>query len=232
VQGRKGEMTGLGHGQRRLDGLEVAHLTDQHHVRILAQDVLERSAEAHGIGAHLALVDQAALVRVQVLDGILDGDDVLVPLRVDPVDDAGQSGGLPGSGRAGHQDQAAWPLGELARDPGKPQLFEGLDLVGDGSESTRHRATLIEDVGAEPREAPNAKGEIELTVFLEAMLLGVGENRVAELLGLWGRQRRHLERMQFAVDPELGRAARGDVKIAAALFDHRFEELMQIRHRE
>ena len=36
--------------------------------------------EAVGVGADLALVHDAALVRVQVLDRILDRDDVLVAL--------------------------------------------------------------------------------------------------------------------------------------------------------
>ena len=64
-------------------GLEVAHLADQHDVGILAQDVLERVLEALGVGADLALVDDAVLVRVQVLDRILDRHDVVVALAVD-----------------------------------------------------------------------------------------------------------------------------------------------------
>ena len=42
----------------------------------------ERSALAKDVrvGVQLALVDQALLVRVQVLDRVLDGDDVLVAL--------------------------------------------------------------------------------------------------------------------------------------------------------
>ena len=44
VQRREGQVAGLGDGQRGLDRLEVAHLADQHDVRILAQDVLERRA--------------------------------------------------------------------------------------------------------------------------------------------------------------------------------------------
>ena len=86
VQGREGQVAGLGDDQRRLDGLQVAHLADEHDVRVLAQDVLERLLEGAGVGADLALVDQAVLVRVQVLDRVLDGDDVLVPLGVDLVD--------------------------------------------------------------------------------------------------------------------------------------------------
>src|SRR6478735_3398428 len=45
-----------------------------------------RRAEAVGVAVHLALVHQAVLVLVDVLDRILDGEDVLVPLRVDLVE--------------------------------------------------------------------------------------------------------------------------------------------------
>ena len=54
--------------QRRLDGFQIAHFADEHDVGILAQDVLERLLEGFGVGANLALIDQALLVRVQVLD--------------------------------------------------------------------------------------------------------------------------------------------------------------------
>src|SRR5688572_31429608 len=50
---------------------------DQHHVRVLAQDVLERGLEAAGVRTHFALVHQAVLVRMQVLDRVFDRDDVL-----------------------------------------------------------------------------------------------------------------------------------------------------------
>ena len=45
VQGREDQMAGLGDGERRLDGLPVAHLADQHDVGVLAQHVLQRGAE-------------------------------------------------------------------------------------------------------------------------------------------------------------------------------------------
>ena len=52
------------------------------------------------------------------------------------------------------------------------------------------RAALHEDVGAEAREALHAEREVELVVLLELVLLRVGEDRVAELLGLDRRERR------------------------------------------
>ena len=44
---------------------------------ILAQHSTERLAEAVGVDADLPLVDDAALVRVEALDRVLDGHDVL-----------------------------------------------------------------------------------------------------------------------------------------------------------
>ena len=68
VQGAEGEVAGLGDPQGRLDRLEVAHLADQHHVRVLAQGALEGVGEGVGIGVQLALVDDAALVLMEELD--------------------------------------------------------------------------------------------------------------------------------------------------------------------
>ena len=39
----------LGDGERRLHRLEIAHLTEQHHIGILAQGVLERRLERSGV---------------------------------------------------------------------------------------------------------------------------------------------------------------------------------------
>ena len=49
----------------------------------------------------------------------------------------------------------------------------------------------------------HAEGKIELVLFLEAVLLGVGEHRVAQELRLGRRERGHVERHQHAVDADL-----------------------------
>ena len=144
---------------------------------------------------------------------------------------AGERRRLARARRPGHQDQAARLLGELGHDRRQAQLLEGLDLEGNRAEGAGHVAALHEDVAAEARELLDAEREIELVRLLEAVLLGVGQHRVAELLRLRRRERRHLERMQLAVDPELRRRARRDVKVARALLDHRLQQLMHVRHR-
>ena len=57
--------------------LGVAKLADEDDVRVLAQHPAERLAEAVRVEPDLPLVDDAALVRVEELDRVFDGHDVL-----------------------------------------------------------------------------------------------------------------------------------------------------------
>ena len=130
VQRGEDEVAGLGRGQRRADRLHVAHLADEDHVGVLAQRGLEGEREGRRVGAQLALVDDAALVRVQELDRVLDGEDVLVARLVDLVDHRGERRRLAGAGRARDEHDAARLLGELRITGGRPSFSIG--TVSDG----------------------------------------------------------------------------------------------------
>ena len=60
-------------------------------------------------------------------------------------------------------------------------------------------------VRAEAGQALDAERQVELEVLLQPVLLVVGQDRVAELLGLGRRHRRHVERLEDAVDAHLRR---------------------------
>ena len=112
VQGREDEVTGLGQGQGELDGLEVTHLTDQQDVRVLAESRAQRTLEGGAVDADLTLADRRQAVGVDVLDGILDGEDVERACLVDAGDNRRQGGRLSRAGRTGHQyetREGAWP---------------------------------------------------------------------------------------------------------------------------
>ena len=66
-----------------------------------------REREARRVGAELALVDDALLVRVQELDRVLDREDVLLARLVDLVDHRRERRGLARAGRAGDEHEAA-----------------------------------------------------------------------------------------------------------------------------
>src|SRR5436305_53213 len=76
-------------------------------------------------------------------------------------------------------------------------------------------------------DAQKHRFEEELELFFEAMLLRVGQDRVGQLLGLGRRQRRHVERHELAVDPDLRRGVGRNVKIGTSALDHGLEKLMQ-----
>src|SRR5260370_3673211 len=92
MQRRENEVSRFTDRQRGVDGREVAHFADENDVRILTQDILESGLESLGVRTHLSLVDDRHLVRMQVLDWILDRENVQALLGVDLVDDGGKRG--------------------------------------------------------------------------------------------------------------------------------------------
>ena len=127
----------------------------------------------------------------------------------------------------GHEDEAAGPVAERLDDGRDAELLEAEDLVGDLPEDRRDGAALHEDVAAEAREALHAEGEVELEVLLEAVLLDVRQDRVAELLRLRDGQRGVVQRLDVAVDPDHRRRIRRDVEVRAAALDESLQKLVQ-----
>ena len=78
----------------------------------------------------------------------------------------------------------------------------------------------MEDVAAEAGQALQAEGEVELEIFLQAVLLHVGEHAVGERFGVRRGERRHVQRTQFSVHANARRAIGGEVQVAAAHLDH------------
>ena len=138
--------------------------------------------------ADLALVDDAALVAVQELDRVLDGEDVLVAGLVDLVDQRGERGRLAGARRAGHEDDPARLLGELAHDRRQAELLDRHRLGRDQAEGGAEGAALEEGVDAEAADAGDRVGEVELPVGLEHLALRGREDRVDDLARVGRRQ--------------------------------------------
>ena len=72
VQRGDDEVTGVRRGQRDGERLDVADLADHDDVGILPQHVPQAVVERVRVLADLALVDQALVVAVEVLDRVLD----------------------------------------------------------------------------------------------------------------------------------------------------------------
>ncbi len=234
MQGREDEVAGLRRGQGGGDRLQVPHLADEDDVGVLTQGGLQGEGEVGRVGADLALVDDALVVRVQELDRVLDREDVLLALAVDHVQHRGQRGRLAGAGRAGDEDEAARLAGELLQDGGQVELLEGLDLLRDVAEGGADRAALEEAVDAEAGHVGDRVGEVELGVVLEPLALVVVEDRVDDLARLLRGQRRDvLERHDPPADAHGGTEAGGQMHVGGAHLDHPGEHVgeIEIAHR-
>ena len=122
---REDEVPGLGRAERRLDGLLVAHLADEDHVRVLAERRAQRDEEARGVEADFPLADCRQLVVVEDLDRVLDRDDVALASPVDVVDHGCECRRLPAAGRPVTSTRPAGLVGESPDRFGKVQLAEG-----------------------------------------------------------------------------------------------------------
>ena len=172
VQRREDEVADLGRGQRRRDGLVVAHLADEDDVGVLADDVAQRVGVALGVDADLALVDDAALVLVQDLDRVLDGDDVTVARAVDVVDHRRERRRLARAGGAGHEHEPARLVGELADDRRQAELLDARAFGRHPAQGHPDAAALAEHVDAEATDADERVGEVDLAAGLEASPAG------------------------------------------------------------
>ena len=124
VEARKDEMTGFAGRERNLHRLRVAHFADHDDIGRLPQRRAQRGRKIRGVDADLHLLDQAALMRVLVLDRILDRDDVARPPRVDRVDHGRERRGLAAARRARHEDESARTVGQLSQNGWQVELFE------------------------------------------------------------------------------------------------------------
>ena len=173
VQRREDEVAGLGGGQRGLDRGEVTHLTDQDDVRILTQDGAQSFRVGQRVGADLALIDDALVRRVDVLDRILQRDDVLVPRVVDLIENRRQCRRLTGAGFTGDQHDALLKRREAAHHLWEAECIERRDALAEDTQRRRDVALLPEQIDTHtlPRDRRRA---VELTDRLDLLVVHTG----------------------------------------------------------
>ena len=156
-----------------------------------AQGVLERI----GMGADLALVDQALLVLVHELDRVLDRDDVILARPVDVVDHRAERGRLARTGRPGDENQPLVQVTELQQVLREAELLGRQNLAGDHPEDGARTLPVDERIGAKAREAGNLVGEIGVVPLREFLAVAVGHDRPEQRLdGLDGQHRTRTDR--------------------------------------
>ena len=225
MQGPEHEVAGLGERQGELNGLRVAHLTDEDDVGVLAQRRAQGARERISVEPDLPLVHGRGLVPVHVLDRILDGEDVQGPPGVDVVDQRGQRRRLAGSGRAGDEHESLRELAHRAEHVRKAQLLGRRDRKGNGAKGQRERALGHEDVPPEAVRLLEREGEVDLLVLVQllAHLLGKqSENRGAQAFVT--QDRLAGDGIQTAVNAHAGRHSSRQQQVGCTGLHDRREE--------
>ncbi len=116
MQRAEDDVAGFGGSDRGGDRFQVSHFADEDDVGVHPECSPQSFRERRHVDTDFALIDCRLLVIVVVLDRVFQRDDVMINIVVDPVDHAGQTGGLAGTGRPGDQEQASRPLNEFPHD--------------------------------------------------------------------------------------------------------------------
>ena len=210
------EVSGLGCGHRKGDGLVIAHLADEDYVRILTQRAAERLVERRNVAPELSLMDSRLLLLVAVLYRVLDGDDVAGAGLVDVLHQRGEGRGLTSAGRAGNKHETSALLCEFQKHRRHFQLLKGGYLGVQQTDTRRELAALAEYVDALAGAVLQLEAEVDVLALGEHFLLLGGEYRkngaVDYLVGKLGIL------AEFAVYAHNGGSADGKVYIGGVHF--------------
>ena len=223
MQGGQAQVTRLGKGDGVIHGFAGADLADQNHVRRLTQGVLQRHFVTFRIQSHFTLGDDAAGMVVDVLDGILDGDDMAGAVLVAIADHRRQRSGLAGAGGADEDHQPALGHGQFLQNGRQAQFLDGGD---DGFDFTQHHAGVVALAKGADAETANAGGgdrEVALIVAFELFPLRRSHHADHDLQRLRRCQGRLGHRRNLAVDLQARRHARGNKQVRCILVHHEFQ---------
>ena len=113
-----------------------------------------------GVRVKLPLDYYALFVGVEVLNGVLDGDDMGFPGGVDGVHHAGQGGGFAAPRRAGDQHQAVAFRRKVHDLLWNVEAGRVRQTEGDHPDDKSQRTSLPQGVGPETADAGQGEGEI------------------------------------------------------------------------
>ena len=223
-------MPGVGGFEREPDRLEVAHLTDEDDVGVLAERAAQRRREGAGVRADFAMVDEAPLALVHELDRILDRDDVVLAVLVGVVDDGGERGRLARSRRPRDEHEALAEERGALEDRGQPELVRRDDLRRDLAEDGAAARALHEEVGAEAGHAGDLVAEVDVAGFLEHLDLLLGSDLVQHRPEVLVVERVVLHPLELAMHAEDRRLAGHDVQVGRPGVEHELEERVEPCH--
>jgi hypothetical protein len=191
-------------------------------VGIFAHGVFERCGEAAGVGADVALGEEAVFVRMDELHRVFDGDDMLLLRHVDLVEHGGEGRRFTAAGRARDEDQPLFALDHLFEDRFGVEIVEGGHVDRNNTESAGDVAHRPVVVGTETPHFGQDDGEVEFIVLFELLFLFFRQQGIGHLFDQLAVENGQVEGDEFAVDPDLGLGAADEVQVRGLVGDDAF----------
>ena len=166
------------------DGLGVAHLADEQHVRILPQGIAKARRKVPHVASHLPLPRRAAhLVPAEhILDGVLERNEHPGAPPKHLLGEGGEGRALARTRGAAHEDEAMGQVDDVIEGHRQPEVGEGGRRRSQEPNRRRAPGGCLVQVDAEASDAVEAQRQIQGAPRREAPagLLGQG---LAEQLG-------------------------------------------------
>ena len=195
VQSREHQVTCFSCRQGGGDGFDIAHLTDEDHIGVLAHSRTHSRGEIIGINADFTLINHGLLVMVNDFNGIFNGHDVDFTVFIDVIDHSGHRGGLARTRRASDQDQAARLKRQRRYSFGNTKAGEGNRTVGD---STKNQTCFTATAKRVDPKTSQARHRVRKVCFIGSCKL-FAQVRTHDLVHhVFGVRRREVGDLKFA----------------------------------
>ena len=168
-------------------------------------------------------------MRVQILDGVFDGDDVSVQLFIDEVQHRRKSSRLSAACGADDEHQAAPAIQQILDVLRQPDLLECHELGGQQPHCDAVTALLPVDADSEPCQIAECIAEIRAADFIHLFPVILRRDLAHELLGVLGFEGRQIERSQTAGQAQYRRTAHHKVQVGRISTDNRVQKLFEAR---
>jgi hypothetical protein len=227
MQGGNTQMAGFGVMHCVLHGLAVANFADHDHAGRFAHGVAQGFVVRQGIESHLSLGHQGALVRMHILDGILDGENVTRNARVAVVEQSGQRGGFAGACGAHGQYQSTLEKGELLHRRGQAQGFNGSDVRRNIAHHHAGLSPLHVQVDTKAPCPWHLQSQVAFLAGFKHLRLRCTRHRRSKGLDIRPRQNGLLKRQIFPMAAHRRRCSCDQEQVGSLLADHGGQQVEQ-----
>ena len=163
-------------------------------------------------------MDHGTVMRIDVLDRILDGDNVLRFVLVDVVNNSSHRRGLTGTRRTGYKDDTVLSGSHRLECFRKSEFFELRDLSHKEADAAGKIVTLMINICSDSNLVVDHKTEVKIFSCFNTLDLLIGKDRIDHGEGFLGC-RTLIKNVKYSVSSDREICAYGNMHVGTILLD-------------